>query len=239
MRKAIIIKLGLSCAIILAYFIWTGCISAEDEQSFCHKRKAMVERQIKARGVSDEKVLKAMTTVKRHLFVPESLSEDAYRDTPLPIGYEQTISQPYIVAYMTEVLDLSDTDRILEIGTGSGYQAAVLAEIVSEVYTIELLEELANSAAEKLQKLGYKNVTVKCGDGYKGWPRYAPYDAIIVTAAPAEIPQTLIDQLRIGGKMVLPVGVFFQELYVIEKTKDGTVKKELIPVRFVPMVHPQ
>lgn len=239
MRKAIIIKLGLSCAIILAYFIWTGCISAEDEQSFCQQRKAMVERQIKARGVSDEKVLQAMTTVKRHLFVPESLREDAYRDTPLPIGYEQTISQPYIVAFMTEVLELNEADRVLEIGTGSGYQAAVLAEIVSEVYTIELIEGLANPAAKRLQEVGYKNVTVKCGDGYKGWPRYAPYDAIIVTAAPPEIPQTLIDQLKIGGKMVLPVGVFFQELYLIEKTKDGTVKKELIPVRFVPMVHPQ
>ena len=171
MRKAIKIKLGLPCAIILASFIWTGCISAEDEQSFFHKRKAMVEQQIKARGISDERVLQAMTKVKRHLFVPKSRREEAYRDTPLPIGYGQTISQPYIVAYMTEILDLNETDRVLEIGTGSGYQAAVLAEIVFEVYTIELLEKLANSAAEKLQKLGYKNVTVKSGDGCKGWPR--------------------------------------------------------------------
>jgi protein-L-isoaspartate(D-aspartate) O-methyltransferase len=239
MRNPITIRLGMICATILVYCIWTGFIRAEGEQSFFHQRKAMVERQIKARGVSDESVLKAMTAVKRHLFVPESLREDAYRDTPLPIGYEQTISQPYIVAFMTEVLELNETDKLLEIGTGSGYQAAVLAEIVSEVYTIELIEELANPAGKRLQALGYKNVTVKCGDGYKGWPRYAPYDAIIVTAAPPEIPQPLIDQLKIGGKMVIPVGVFFQELYLIEKTKAGTVKKELIPVRFVPMVHPQ
>jgi len=238
MKTAIAIIGGVSCAALIASFIWTGGVSGEDNERFDYERKAMVERQIKARGVGDERVLQAMAKVKRHLFVPESLWEEAYDDTPLPIGHGQTISQPYIVAYMTEVLDLSETDRVLEIGTGSGYQAAVLAEIVSEVYTIELLEELATPAAQRLQELGYKNITVTCGDGYKGWPRFAPFDAIIVTAAPPEIPQTLIDQLRIGGKMVAPVGVFFQELYLIEKTKDGTEKRQLIPVRFVPMVHP-
>lgn len=239
MKKAVTIILSISCATVLAYFSWTAGLSAEDDGLYYHKRKAMVERQIKARGVNNERVLQAMAKVKRHLFVPVSLRDDAYRDTPLPIGHGQTISQPYIVAYMTEVLDLRETDRVLEIGTGSGYQAAVLAEIVSEVYTIELLEELANSAAHRLHELGYKNITVKCGDGYKGWTRFAPFDAIIVTAAPPEIPRALIDQLRIGGKMVVPVGVFFQELYLIEKTKDGMEKRQLIPVRFVPMVQPR
>jgi len=239
MKAAMTITWGLSCAGLIAWFISAGGVSAEDDGRFYHERKAMVERQIKSRGVRDERVLEAMEKVKRHLFVPEPLWEEAYDDRPLPIGHGQTISQPYIVAYMTEVLGLSETDRVLEIGTGSGYQAAVLAEIVSEVYSIELLEELATPAAQRLRELGYNNITVTCGDGYKGWPHFAPFDAIIITAAPPEIPQALIDQLKIGGKMVVPVGVFFQELYLIEKTKDGTEKRQLIPVRFVPMVHPQ
>lgn len=239
MKQNRTINWALACVTVLVHLIGVGCLSAEDEQSFYQKRKAMVGRQIAARGISDERVLQAIRKVKRHVFVPEPLKEDAYRDRPLPIGYGQTISQPYIVAYMTAMLNLKETDTVLEIGTGSGYQAAVLAEIVSEVYTIELVEKLANSAAKRLQALGYDNVTVKCGDGYKGWPRYGPYDAIIVTAAPDRIPPRLVEQLKAGGRMVIPVGDFFQELYLIRKKQGGTVKKALIPVRFVPMVHPE
>jgi len=197
----------------------------------------MVQRQLKTRGISDRTVLEVMGQVKRHLFVPPELWEVAYEDTPLPIGYDQTISQPYIVAYMTEAAELKPDDRVLEIGTGSGYQAAVLAEIVKEVYTIEILKPLADSAREKLERLGYRNIKVKWGDGYKGWPEYAPFDAIVVTAAPDSIPQDLIKQLKIGGKMVVPVGSFFQELYLIVRKEKGIEKKALLPVRFVPMVH--
>ena len=177
--------------------------------------------------------------VERHKFISGPSFRDAYGDYPVSIGSGQTISQPYIVAFMTDVLDLDGKERILEVGTGSGYQAAVLAEICDSVYTIEIIEKLGKKADRLLRELGYKNINVKIGDGYKGWPRYAPYDAIIVTAAPPEIPQPLLEQLKIGGKMVIPVGVLFQELYLIEKTKGGMVKKELIPVRFVPMVHPR
>ena len=197
----------------------------------------MVEDQIKLRGVKDEKVLDAMMKIKRHLFVPADMKRWAYDDRPLPIGYGQTISQPYIVAYMTEAAGLSPGDRVLEIGTGSGYQAAVLAEIVKKVYTIEIIEELADSARSRLKGLGYKNIEVKWGDGYKGWPEHTPFDAVIVTAAPPEVPQALIDQLKVGGRMVVPVGSFFQELYLITRTASGIDKKRLMPVRFVPMVH--
>gem|GEM_PF-912409 len=179
------------------------------------RRQKMVERQIKDRGIADKKVLETMAKVERHLFVPEGLREAAYEDTPLPIGDGQTISQPYIVAYMTEAARLGPSDRVLEIGTGSGYQAAVLAEIVKEVYTIEILKPLADSAGARLKELGYENIDLRRGDGYKGWPEQAPFDAIIVTAAPPEIPEDLVDQLKVGGRMVVPVGAFFQELYLI------------------------
>ncbi|MDI6839535.1 MAG: protein-L-isoaspartate(D-aspartate) O-methyltransferase [bacterium] len=198
-------------------------------------KKQMVEEQIVARGIEDTLVLKAMLHVERHKFVPEKYKKLAYTDRPLPIGYEQTISQPYIVALMTSLLNLSGNEKVLEIGTGSGYQAAILAEIVSKVYTIEILKPLAESAEVRLNGMGYKNIYVKCGDGYKGWPEYAPFDAIIVTCAPEQIPQPLIEQLKIGGKMVIPVGKLYQELILITRTEDGIKKEPIIPVRFVPM----
>lgn len=209
---------------------------AEKRDIYMSQRKEMVLLQIKKRGVTDKRVLNAMIKVKRHLFVPPGAEWQAYGDYPLPIGHGQTISQPYIVAFMTEAAELNPEDTVLEIGTGSGYQAAILAEIVEKVYTIEIIEALANSSRDKLKDLGYGNVFIKHGDGYKGWQEHAPYDAIIVTAAPPEIPKTLIDQLKIGGRMVIPAGVFSQELYLVTKTEDGFEKKSLLPVRFVPMV---
>jgi protein-L-isoaspartate(D-aspartate) O-methyltransferase len=203
------------------------------------KRQQMVDEQIVVRGVIDPRVLAAMLKVERDLFIPTALGKAAYADEPLPIGYGQTISQPYIVAYMTEALDLGPNDRILEIGTGSGYQAAILAELAKEVYTIELVEPLAEAARERLASLGYGNVEVTCGDGYEGLPEKAPFDAIMVTAAPPEIPEGLIAQLKTLGRMIVPVGSFFQELYLITKKATGLDTKPLLPVRFVPMVHAQ
>jgi len=196
----------------------------------------MVETQIVARGVRDQRVLAAMREVPRHLFVGPSESARAYEDHPLPIGGNQTISQPYIVALMTELAEVGPQDKVLEIGTGSGYQSAVLSKLAREVYSIEIVPELARQSAERLKKLGYVNVTVREGDGYRGWPEHAPFDAIIVTAAPDRIPQPLLDQLAPGGRMVIPVGSFFQELKVLSKDKDGKIsEKDIIPVRFVPM----
>ncbi|MCX5801577.1 MAG: protein-L-isoaspartate(D-aspartate) O-methyltransferase [Candidatus Eisenbacteria bacterium] len=195
----------------------------------------MVDEQIVKRGVADTLVLAAMRNVPRHEFVPEAYRKYAYADEPLPIGDGQTISQPYIVALMTETLNLDKSSKVLEIGTGSGYQAAVLAEIAKEVYSIEIVEPLARRASETLERLGYKNVKVKCGDGYGGWPDEAPFDAIIVTAAPGHIPQPLIDQLKVGGKMSIPVGDVYQELVVVTKKDKGITKRDVIPVRFVPM----
>jgi len=199
-------------------------------------RARMVESQIVSRGVRDPRVLAAMREVPRHLFVEPAERARAYEDTPLPIGGHQTISQPYIVALMTELLDLSPSERVLEIGTGSGYQSAVLGELAHEVYSIEIIPELARAASEKLRGLGYANVVVREGDGYRGWPEKAPFDGIIVTAAPARIPEPLLDQLAPGGRMVIPVGGFFQELKVFTKEPDGRItEKDIIPVRFVPM----
>ena len=198
-------------------------------------REKMVESQIKARGVKDPRVLSAMLKVERHLFVPENLGSSAYSDQPLPIGEGQTISQPYIVALMTELLDLNGEEKVLEIGTGSGYQAAILAELAKEVYTIEIVEELASTARERLLKLGYRNITVKAGDGYLGWPEVAPFDAIIVTAAPDHIPAPLLDQLKEGGRMVIPVGMYTQELKKILKRAGKFETTNVIPVLFVPM----
>ncbi len=199
-------------------------------------RSAMVERQIRDRGIRDPRVLRAMNSVPRHLFVPEQFRSSAYEDHPLPIGYGQTISQPYIVALMTETLHLNGTEKALEIGTGSGYQAAVLSTLCAEVYSIEIIPTLAAEAKERLESLGYHNVHVSHGDGYKGWPEHAPFDVIIVTAAPPEVPAALIEQLKVGGRMVIPVGESVQELLFIEKTKAGTLQRKLMPVRFVPMV---
>jgi len=198
----------------------------------------MVREQIEARGIGNASVLQAMRAVPRHEFVPPTLTGQAYEDYPLPIGLGQTISQPYIVGLMTELLSPRKEDRVLEIGTGSGYQAAVLSRVVRQVYTIELLEELATSARQRLRRLGYANVEVRAGDGYAGWPEQAPFDKIIVTAAPESIPQALLDQLKPGGLMVIPAGPSGdQDLKVVEKDKKGATKtRSVLPVRFVPMV---
>jgi len=209
--------------------------SKEDEVSYTRLRNKMVEEQIIARGITDEKVLRAMRKIPRHYFIPENNRRYAYEDEPVPIGYGQTISQPYIVALMTECLKLKGVEKVLEIGTGSGYQAAILAEIAKEVYTVEILEPLGLSAKKRLNEMGYKNIEVKIGDGYRGWKEHSPFDCIIVTAAPAKIPQTLIDQLKVGGRMIIPVGRWFQDLVLIEKLNKGIRKKTIAPVRFVPM----
>lgn len=205
------------------------------EDMYQKMRNSMVRDQIENRGINDEKVLNAMRTVPRHEFVPDHLKKYAYADEPLPIGEDQTISQPYIVAYMTEKLDLSFDDKVLEIGTGSGYQAAVLAQIIDTVFTIEIVDVLAKRAQQKLTALGYNNIFVKSGDGYKGWPEQAPFDAIIITAAPTIIPEPLVDQLKIGGRMILPLGDYSQDLVLISKNDDGISEQKLLPVRFVPM----
>lgn len=204
--------------------------------TFKMERQHMVKTQIRARGITYQPTLDAMLTVPRHLFVPDYLINRAYSDGPLPIGYGQTISQPYIVAYMTSVLKPEKTDKILEIGTGSGYQAAVLAEIADSVFTVEIVPELAARAEKLLKQLGYDNVWVKSGDGYFGWEEHAPYDKIIVTAAPEEVPQPLIDQLKEGGKMIIPVGgvYSYQYLILLEKKKGKVIEKTMLPVRFVP-----
>lgn len=207
-----------------------------DAPDYLQQREAMVRAQIAGRGIRDRSTLKALRAVPRHLFVPDHLKPYAYRDTPLPIGNGQTISQPYIVAFMTEALELKPTDRVLEIGTGSGYQAAVLARICAEVYSIEILESLGKEAAGRLKRLGYTNIHLRVGDGYRGWPEAAPFDAIIVTAAPPEIPKALLDQLKTGGRMVVPVGTGEQTLVRIRRTKGGYSRQNLLPVRFVPMV---
>ena len=204
---------------------------------FAAQRERMVEQQLKPRGIKDDRVLAAMARVPREEFVPANERGDAYEDGPLPIGFDQTISQPYIVAFMTEQLRLKSSDRLLEIGTGSGYQAAVLAELVADVYTIEIVEPLAKTAEATLQRLGYKNVYLRVGDGYQGWPEEAPFDAIIVTCAPDKVPEPLVEQLKDDGRMVIPVGErFAQQLYLLEK-KNGQLKESAtLPVRFVPMV---
>ena len=199
----------------------------------------MVATQLRDRGIEDARVLAAMEKVPRHEFVPLEMRSEAYNDRPLPIGHGQTISQPYIVGLMTELLGINAQSRVLEIGTGSGYQAAVLAELVSEVYTIELIPELARQAAETLARLGYKNVHGKAADGYLGWPEAAPFDAIIVTCAPDNVPPKLVEQLREGGRLVVPVGEAgtTQQLVVLEKINGEIRQKSVAPVRFVPMVH--
>jgi len=206
-------------------------------QDWTALREQMVRLQIERRGVRNPAVLKVMRQVERHLFVPESLRRSAYEDHPLPIGHGQTISQPYIVAAMTEMLDPKPEDRALEIGTGSGYQAAVLARLVKHVYTIEVVEPLGKQAQARLAELGCRNVTVRIGDGYEGWPEQAPFDKILLTAAPPDVPQKLIDQLKPGGRLVAPVGTGWQELVVIDKDASGRVRRRTeFPVMFVPMV---
>jgi protein-L-isoaspartate(D-aspartate) O-methyltransferase len=236
----------LCIPMILIFLIPLSCRDSKNEETemtrqespddvYTEAREAMVRSQIEPRGVKDKLVLKAMRTVPRHRFVPASLVDRAYSDGPLPIGENQTISQPYIVALMTELLGLKGGEKVLEIGTGSGYQAAVLAEIVDQVYTIEIICSLAETAEKRLKQMGYNNVTVRCADGYQGWEEHAPFDGIIVTAAPDHIPQPLVDQLKVGAKLAIPVGDVFQELMVITKTETGIKKMNAIPVRFVPM----
>ena len=207
-----------------------------ESRSFLDLREKMVRTQIEARGIEDERVLAALLKVERHRFVPENMRHYAYTDRALPIGEGQTISQPYIVALMTGLLGLKGGEKVLEIGTGSGYQAAVLAELCGHVYTIEILEPLAKRSRGLLEGLGYKNIEVKCGDGYMGWPEHAPFDSIIVTCAPEGVPEKLVEQLKEGGRMVVPVGSFFQRLELIEKRNGKPVKRVIAPVRFVPMV---
>lgn len=202
-------------------------------------RRTMVEEQLEARGIEDRRVLDAMSRVPRHEFVPVDLRGFAYADRPLPIGLQQTISQPYVVALMSELLEAAPGDRVLEVGTGSGYQAAVAAELVAEVFSIEIKPELARSAAQTLRRLGVENVVVRAGDGYLGWPEHAPFDGILVTAGADHVPQPLVEQLRPGGRIVIPVGDIstYQVLQVVHKRADGSVEvEEVIPVRFVPLL---
>jgi len=214
-----------------------GARAAADEPVAIRQlRERMVTRQIAARGVDDPAVLEAMRTVPRHAFVPSADLDDAYADGPLPIGHGQTISQPYIVAFMAQAAGIEPKDRVLEIGTGSGYGAAILSRIASQVYTMEIVPELTERARGVLETLGYDNVHPRTGNGWLGWPEHAPYDAIVVTAAPDEVPRALVEQLAVGGRLVVPVGEFTQSLRVLVKTEDGLEEKASMPVRFVPMV---
>jgi protein-L-isoaspartate(D-aspartate) O-methyltransferase len=212
-----------------------GTAAQPTEPDWKMQRERMVSDQIEARGVKDPLVLQSMRTVPRHLFVPENYRDAAYHDSPLPIGDSQTISQPYIVALMSELLEVGTGQKVLEIGTGSGYQAAVLAEMGVSVCSIEIRPRLCEKAAETLAALEFDSVQVRCGDGYGGWPEEAPFDGIIVTAAPERVPDPLLEQLAMGARMVIPVGDFYQELKVITKTPDGYDERSVIPVRFVPM----
>jgi protein-L-isoaspartate(D-aspartate) O-methyltransferase len=222
-------------AVVIMMMLASSPMAAQ--QDYAKERERLVRDHIAARGIKDPRVLKVMRETPRHLFVPKSIENRAYHDTPLPIGFNQTISQPYIVASMTEMLDCRAEHKVLEIGTGSGYQAAVLAPLVAKVYTIEVVEPLARQSAALLKMLGHDNIEVRYGDGYAGWPEQAPFDRIILTAAPPEIPKTLIDHLKPGGRLVAPEGREWQELIVIDKDQQGRVKRRrAYGVMFVPMV---
>lgn len=223
--------------ILLILLISVNSCKGAEKNNFDLKRKNMVEKQIKARGIKDKRVLKAMLKVPRHLLIPKEVWNEAYEDGPLPIGFGQTISQPYIVASMTELLELKGNEKVLEIGTGSGYQAAILAELSKEVYTIEIIPELAKRAEENLKKLGYKNIKVKAGDGFLGWKENSPFDAIIITCAVPKIPPPLIEQLKEGGRIVVPLGetFMFQILTVVKKIKGKLFSRGLYECSFVPM----
>jgi protein-L-isoaspartate(D-aspartate) O-methyltransferase len=210
-------------------------VAAVAADTYAELRKTMVEEQIRPRGVTTPEVLSAMAQVPRHLFVPRGEQDRAYSDVPLPLGTGRSIYQPYIVALMTSLLELDGKDRVLEVGTGSGYHAAVLSRIARRVYSIEINRMVAAQAEKRLQHLGYNNIHIRVGDGYQGWPEEAPFDAILLSAAPPQIPQPLIDQLRMGGKMVVAEGDFFQDLLVITKTKDGLERRTVLPVRLAPM----
>jgi protein-L-isoaspartate(D-aspartate) O-methyltransferase len=236
--KLSVVVLGLLVA-GYAHGLGSGRLAAQAlHDSLLTARHRMVQDQIKARGIKDQGVLSAMLKVQRERFVPSDVAAQAYADRPLPIGHGQTISQPFIVAYMTEALQVTNNKKVLEIGTGSGYQAAVLGELAREVYTIEIVPELADRARNTLAALGYRNVRVRTGDGYLGWPEQAPFDAIMVTAAPDHVPQPLADHLEVNGRMVIPVGVAFQDMVLVSRTPTGIVQQRTIPVRFVPLVRP-
>jgi protein-L-isoaspartate(D-aspartate) O-methyltransferase len=241
MRNKMVYSIFAICIYValMANPLWNTEAKADcSVEQFKDRRETMVSKQIAARGVHDPAVLNAIKTVPRHCFVPERLKHRAYSDGPLPIGHGQTISQPYIVAVMSELLDIKPGQRVLEVGTGSGYQAAILAAMGVLVYSIEIVEPLGKQAAETLDALGYGNIKTHIGDGYKGWPRYAPFDGIIVTCAPSKIPQPLKEQLIEGGRMVIPVGHAntIQELFLLKKTEGRTRKEKVFDVRFVPMV---
>jgi len=230
--------------LIVTFGLCTSCTQQDErerlrreteEKEYSILRNNMVEKQIISRGIQDPKVLEAVRKVPRHLFVPESYRKFAYSDRPLAIGYGQFISRPYIIALMTEALGLEGGEKVLEIGTGSGCQSAILAEIAKEVYSIEIIEDLANQAKQRLDKLGYENIHIKVADGYHGWSEFAPFDDILVTAAPDHIPLPLLEQLRVGGKMIIPVGELFQELILLIKTPEGYQEQRIIPVKFEPM----
>lgn len=227
---SIVILTGLACGA-------SGLEPQRAAREWDTERSRMVEEQLRARDIRDVRVLDAMRTVPRHLFVPEPQRAEAYGDYPLPIGHDQTISQPYIVAFMTQALEIAPAHRVLEIGTGSGYQAAVLGSLAKEVFTIEILTPLAERARDTLSALGYRNIQVRTGNGYLGWPQHAPYDRIMVTAAPAEVPTALIGQLKIGGLMAIPVGTGNQELRILRRTATGTETLTTLAVRFVPMIN--
>lgn len=235
-----IFALSLVTLLGLSFMTPTAGISMEFEP-LAHpyprqsERDHMVKAQLLTRGISDAAVIRAMREVPRHEFVAAEDATEAYDDHPLPIGYDQTISQPYIVAYMTEALHLNGDERVLEIGTGSGYQAAVLAKLGVKVFTIEIMEELAERARQTFDRLGILHITSRAGDGYQGWPEEAPFDAIILTAAPEHIPQPLLDQLAPGGRMILPLGKTLQRLIILTNTRAGLQRQELLPVAFVPM----
>ena len=218
--------------------VMSGSLDVQENFQTKIQRSKMIDEQLKKRGVESQQVLDAFARVPRHLFVPEEYRTMAYADRALPIGKGQTISQPYIVAYMTEALGLKSTDRVLEVGTGSGYQAAILAEICDTVYSIEIIESLGKKAGKLLKEIGYANIILKIGDGYLGWQAHAPFDAIIVTCAPTQIPEPLKDQLTEGGRMIIPVGeLYVQELILLEKKNDRLKKIKVLPVMFVPMVN--
>jgi protein-L-isoaspartate(D-aspartate) O-methyltransferase len=224
--------------IIASLILLAGCHkpAAPSSSEFVEQRKKMVEKQLRTRGIRDERVLAAMAKVPREEFLPENLRNDAYTDVAVPIGHDQTISQPFIVAFMTEQLRPQPNDRVLEIGTGTGYQTAVLSELVKDVYTIEIVEPLAKEASARLTRLGYSNAHVKVGDGFQGWPEVAPFDAIIVTCAPTKIPPPLTQQLKDGGRMIIPVGAGIdQQLHLLEKRDGQLAERAILPVRFVQM----
>lgn len=232
------LKIIISCLVLIVLVVKSCTGQSMKEDEFTLLRHKMVEQQIKNRGIRDANVLEAFMRIPRHIFVPMQYQSRSYDDTPLPIGFNQTISQPYIVAYMTEILKPDKNMKVLEIGTGSGYQAAILGYLCKEVYSIEIIDSLAARSIKLFEKEGYTNIKVKTGDGYKGWKEHAPYDAIIVTCAPAKIPQPLIDQLAEGGRMIIPAGESYnQKLYFIEKENGKIRHKETLSVLFVPMLH--